>query len=412
MDENMRDEVIEEKRGYKCHLRPKCSSIIIIICIFLSLCAFVTVFCMSFSVKVLSDEGKITLALAHKDGVKSESSPDGTDSGAVADGIFDELERTWGDSTRMKIDPTVGKYELPIGQIYSQLIDSVVCVETHTGTSTSSASGVIMSSNGYIITNEHVIRGAKSISVILSNKEKYTAALVGSDDVTDLAVLKIDKDDCVGAVFGNSDDLQVGDAVVAIGNPLGAVLSGTLTDGIISALNRDIEYNGFKMSLIQTNAALNSGSSGCPLINMRGQVIGIASMKTILTSESVEGIGFAIPVRTAKTVVDELIEKGYISGRPTFGFEVVDYELTPTAALYYGLPGGVVVSQLHSGSDAAKKGVQVGDVIVAVNDKEIDSSSTLNSIRHSLPLGEVVNLVLFRKGVYYQAQITVEENVY
>lgn len=402
----------EARRTYRRDLRKRCSGTIIILCIFLSLCAFITVFCMSFSVRVLSDEGKITLALSHRGGSDGESSVTGQDALDMADSIKDELTRTWGDGTKMVIESTGSKRELPIGQIYSQLIDSVVCVETYTGSATNSASGVIMSSNGYIITNEHVIRGAKSISVILSNKEKFTAALVGSDDVTDLAVLKIEKDDCTSAVFGNSDDLQVGDAVVAIGNPLGAMLSGTLTDGIISALNRDIEYNGFEMSLIQTNAALNSGSSGCPLINMHGQVIGIASMKTILTSESVEGIGFAIPVRTAKAIVDELIENGYIEGRPTFGFEVTDYELTPTAALYYGLPGGVVVSQLHEGSDAALKGVQAGDVIVKVNDREIDSSSALNSIRHACSIGDSVTLVLFRKGVYYQAQITVEENVY
>jgi len=402
----------EEKHSFRQRLRSKCSGPLIIICIFLSLCAFVTVFCMSFSVRVLSDEGKITLALAHRGSSDSEGSIPGADSDDMADIIKEELTRTWGDGTKMKIEPTKGKYELTVGQIYSKLINSVVCVETYNGSATNSASGVIMSQNGYIITNEHVIRGAKSINVILSDSEKHTAALVGSDDVTDIAVLKINKDDCTSAVFGNSDDLQVGDPVLAIGNPLGAVLSGTLTDGIISALNRDIEYNGFKMSLIQTNAALNSGSSGCPLINMHGQVIGIASMKTILTAESIEGIGFAIPVSTAKDIVDELIENGYIAGRPTFGFDVVDYELPPTAALYYGLPGGVVVSGVHKGSDAVAKGVQVGDVIVAVNEHEIDSSSTLNRIRHACSIGDSVTLVLFRKGVYYQAQITVEENVY
>lgn len=211
---------------------------------------------------------------------------------------------------------------LCLQDIYSRVIDSVVSISSMTSSGTSSGTGIIMSPDGYVITNHHVISGALVISVLTNDNREFEAALVGSDEMSDLAVLKIDARGLQAAEFGDSSKLRVGDSVVAIGDPLGVQLRGTMTNGIISAINRDLTVGDRTMTLIQTNAALNNGNSGGPLINCYGQVIGINTVKMssyYTASATVEGLGFAIPISVAKPIIDELIENGYVAGRPAIG---------------------------------------------------------------------------------------------
>ena len=257
---------------------------------------------------------------------------------------------------------------LSLQDIYSTVIDSVVSISSMTSSGTSSGTGIIMSPDGYVITNHHVITGALVISVLTNDNQEYEAALVGSDEMSDLAVLKIDARGLQAAEFGDSSKLRVGDSVVAIGDPLGVQLRGTMTNGIISAINRDLTVGDRTMTLIQTNAALNNGNSGGPLINCYGQVIGINTVKMssyYTATASVEGLGFAIPISVAKPIIDELIENGYVAGRPAIG--ISGDSLPSYYRTYYRLPDGVYVTSVNEGSDAKAKGIREGDIVTAIN---------------------------------------------
>ena len=210
---------------------------------------------------------------------------------------------------------------LSLQEIYEKNIPSVVSLACTLRSGTSTGTGVVLSGDGYILTNAHVVDGSRYVTVYLSDGRNFEATLVGADEITDLAVLRISAEDLDPVEFGDSSILRVGDSVSAIGDPLGMEFRGSFTDGIISAINRDVTIDGRKMSLIQTNAALNSGNSGGPLLNCYGQVIGINTMKIGAFTESagVEGLGFAIPSATVKDVVEQLISQGYVSGRPTLG---------------------------------------------------------------------------------------------
>ena len=210
---------------------------------------------------------------------------------------------------------------LSLQQIYEGAIHSVVSISCTSAGGSSSGTGVIIAEEGYLVTNAHVVQDATAVSVLLTDGRVFAASVVGLDSISDLAVLHIQAEALVPAVFGDSDALRVGDLAVAIGDPLGSQLRGTMTDGIISAINRNIQTGGRTMTLIQTNAALNSGNSGGPLLNCHGQVIGINTMKIgdYVSDAGVEGLGFAIPSTTVKTVVDDLIRYGYVVGRPSLG---------------------------------------------------------------------------------------------
>ena len=295
---------------------------------------------------------------------------------------------------------------LSLQQIYAKLIPSVVSISSTVSNGTSTGTGIIMSADGYIITNHHVISGAQSISVLTSSDEIYGAVLVGSDEASDLAVLKVEADTLTAAEFGDSDALRVGDLVVAIGDPLGVQLRGTMTDGIISAINRDLTVNDRKMTLIQTNAALNNGNSGGPLINCYGQVIGINTIKMSAyysSGASVEGLGFAIPISTAKPIIDVLIENGYVAGRPAIG---INGESLPTAfRAYYRLPNGIYLTYVNPESDACAKGLQEGDIITAINDVEVSSVDELNTVKNDFSAGDTVTLTVYRGGKYYLVDV-------
>ena len=296
---------------------------------------------------------------------------------------------------------------LCLQDIYSSVIDSVVSISSMTSSGTSSGTGIIMSSDGYVITNHHVITGALVISVLTNDNQEYEAALVGSDEMSDLAVLKIDARGLQAAEFGDSSKLRVGDSVVAIGDPLGVQLRGTMTNGIISAINRDLTVGDRTMTLIQTNAALNNGNSGGPLINCYGQVIGINTVKMssyYTATASVEGLGFAIPISVAKPIIDELIENGYVAGRPAIG--ISGDSLPSYYRTYYRLPDGVYVTSVNEGSDAKAKGIREGDIVTAINGERISSIDELNTVKNQYAAGDEVTLTVYRSGTYYEVTVT------
>ena len=303
--------------------------------------------------------------------------------------------------------------------IAAKLTPSVVCIQNYqvtqnygfmqTDTSDSSVSpasegsGIIMSEDGYIITNAHVVEGATSLKVMTSDGETYEAQLIGSDTVTDLAVVKINATGLTAAEFGSSEDLRVADKVMAIGNPGGHELSSSVTIGYVSALNRAIANNttGYTMEYIQTDAAINPGNSGGALINEYGQVVGINSAKISVTVY--EGIVFAIPIDTAESIISDLIQYGYVKDRAVLG--ISGQFIDSMTGRFYGLPQGEYVAQLNS-SEAQASGLQVGDVITAIDNQQLDSESTLRSAILSKKPGDTVTLQVYRSST--QQSTTVE----
>ena len=298
---------------------------------------------------------------------------------------------------------------MALQDIYLQNINSVVSIICNQAGSSSTGTGVILSQNGYIVTNAHVVDGAISVSVKLTDNRQFYAEIIGSDEISDLAVLRIEATDLYPASFGDSGALRVGDTVVAIGDPLGIELRGTMTNGIVSAINRDLNTGGRTLTLIQTNAALNSGNSGGPLINCYGQVIGINTLKIgVFTSDSgAEGLGFAIPSTTVKEIADQLIAQGYVSGRPTLG--ITGESMSSFYQFYYNLPAGLYITELDPESHAAKKGMEAGDILLSVGDTRIYSPEDLSSAISGLQVGDTVQVIIFRNGRQYTADLTLHE---
>ena len=298
---------------------------------------------------------------------------------------------------------------LSLQDIYEQSIGSVVSITCTGYGSGSTGTGVILTESGYLITNAHVVENAQSITVILTDQRQFSATLVGADSVSDLAVLHIQAQGLIPAQFGDSDVLRVGDSVVAIGDPLGIELRGTMTNGIVSAINRVLTSAGRNLTLIQTNAALNSGNSGGPLINCYGQVIGINTLKIgVLTDEAgAEGLGFAIPSTTVKEIADQLIAQGYVSGRPTLG--IVGEGVSNFYQYYYRLPAGLYITDLDPESDGAKKGLIPGDILISLDDVRINSMEDLQEAIASREVGDTVRIIIFRDGRQYSADIILHE---
>lgn len=279
--------------------------------------------------------------------------------------------------------------------------------------------GIIMREDGYIVTNAHVIYDseygcgeATAVEIRMSDEETtYDAKVVAYDIETDLAVLKVDQTGLTAAEFGDSDQCQVGDAVVAIGNPLGLELQNTVTCGIISALNRKVTINDKTMTLIQTDTAINNGNSGGPLINSSGQVIGINSAKMSSSVSSsgatIEGIGFAIPMTEAREIVDDLINYGYVTGRPQLGISCQDVSEAVSQA--YNLPIGAYVISVTEGGAADEAGLQVGDVITAINDNKIETTEELNNYKNEYNAGDTVTLTIVRNGQEQKVSVVLQE---
>lgn len=292
---------------------------------------------------------------------------------------------------------------------------------------TGTGTGIVMSKDGYIITNAHCIYDgesqyqaglAKEVQVVLNEDyyegdTQYTATIVGYDTEEDIAVLKINPSvDLVAAEFGSSDDLRVGELVIAIGNPLGFDLFGTVTTGIVSALDREVTINESTMRLIQTDTAINSGNSGGPLINSYGQVIGINSAKlsgSYGESAAVEGLCFAIPMSHAMSVVNDLINYGYVRGKPQLGLTGVN--VTEAISRAYGFPVGIYVSSVVEGGAAEQAGIREGDVIIAINGKTVTNYEELNAAKDQYRAGDTITVTVTRSHQDLDLTLTLQERI-
>lgn len=261
-----------------------------------------------------------------------------------------------------------------------------------------SGSGIILSEDGYIVTNQHVIDGASEVEVVLNTGTTYTATVVGEDTKTDLAVLKIEPgaEKLTAAVLGDSTTVEVGELAVAIGNPMGMEFSGSVTAGIISAVNRTMTIENRTYNLLQTDAAINSGNSGGALINQYGEVIGINSVK--LSTTGVEGMGFAIAISEAKPILNDLMQSGYVTGRPLVGIGI------------YETRYGLFISQVQKGSGAEAAGLQVEDMIIAVDGKHVNSTSEVNEIRDEKKPGDKLTFKILRDGETMEIDVTLTED--
>ena len=302
------------------------------------------------------------------------------------------------------------------GQVYAQNVNSVVLISCEVtksvygqrATGTSAGSGFILTENGYIATNCHVVEGATKITVGTHDGRHFSAKLVGSDATNDVAVLKVEAEGLDPVVLGSSNALIVGDQVVAIGNPLGE-LTATMTVGYVSAKNRDVTTDGVTINMIQTDAAINSGNSGGPLFNMKGEVVGITTAKYSGSSSSgatIEGIGFAIPIDDVMGLVDDLVNYGYVTGA-YLGVMVSDMDAD--AAAYYGMPVGAYVQEVTPGYCAEKAGLQPKDIIVAVGEYEVRNISALSRALRNFKAGDTTTITVFRGGGMLVLNITLDE---
>ena len=302
-------------------------------------------------------------------------------------------------------------------EIVKKTADSVVEISTESVVTGSFAqqyvqqgagSGVIISQDGYILTNNHVINGANSVKVRLRDGTEYDATIIGSDSDNDIALLKVNATGLSPATFGDSNSLAVGDYVVAIGNPLGE-LGGTVTDGIISALARKVTIEDTQMTLLQTNAQVNPGNSGGGLFNANGELVGIVNAKQSATE--VEGIAFAIPINNVLDILSDLKEYGYVTGKVDLGIDFTDITSDETA-FYYGVnQTGCYVLSVDSGSNAEKAGVTRGDLVTKVNDTDVSSSSDITAALEKAEVGDTVTFTVSRRGTSKTISFVLEEYV-
>ena len=327
----------------------------------------------------------------------------------------EESSHTSGES-EIKFESSTPEGELSAESIYEMVSPSVVGVVVYDSHAdiisdpTSEGSGIIISDKGYIVTNSHVVGNSKqnNIKIVLNTGEEFSGKVLGYDSKTDLAVIKTDKTGLKAATFGNSDEVKVGASALALGNPLGLDFASSLTRGIVSAINRPA--SGGPKSLvkyIQTDAAINPGNSGGPLINMSGQIIGINSTKIAVAH--CEGMGFAIPSNTVKTIVDDIIDKGYVSGRVRLGMAgkmVSNYQ-----AQIYNVPVGFIVSEISSESNLGSSGVQVGDIVTKINGISVTSLDAFYGELYNHKAGESITLSIFRPSRTRMSSETFEVNV-
>ncbi len=312
-----------------------------------------------------------------------------------------------------------GKEVLSVEEIAKRVGPSIVGISCVTVTegfyfgsrqSESMGSGIIIDKNGHIVTNYHVIQGATTIKVKLTSGGEYDATVVGGDEKTDVAVIKIAaKEELHVATIGDSDSVEVGSLAVAIGNPLASELFGTVTAGVISGVNRTMTVGQRDMTLIQTDAAISPGNSGGALINKYGEVIGINSVKLI--DDAAEGLGFAIPMNEAVPIMQDLMNYGYVKGRPMIGVSV--REITPELAYYNNLlvDYGLYVMGVTEGSGAEKAGLARGDIIVKVDGQKVTTSTEMNKIRDTHKAGENINLSVLRAGKEITLTVTLTEDL-
>ena len=315
------------------------------------------------------------------------------------------------------VDVPTGTAMTP-AQVYAANVGSTVGITTsittnfwgYQTTSAASGSGFILSSDGYILTNFHVIADSSAITVTCYDGASYDARLVGFDESNDIAVLKVDAENLPPVILGSSDNMNVGDSVLAIGNPLGE-LTFSLTAGAVSALDRQVTMsNGATMNLIQTDCAINSGNSGGALFNLYGEVVGITNAKYSSSSASeasIDNIGFAIPINSVRSIVESIIEKGYIS-KPYIGVSVSDVS---AQTQLYGIPAGAAVQSVAEGGPAAAAGLQAGDIITRLNGTDITGSTQLVERIGAATVGETLILTVYRQGQTMEITVTVGEQI-
>ena len=310
-----------------------------------------------------------------------------------------------------------GKLMTP-AEVYAANVNSTVGITTSTTTnfwgyqttSAASGSGFILTENGYVLTNYHVVKGSDAITVALYNGASYEATLVGFDESNDIAVLKVEAEGLTPVILGDSDKMNVGDSVVAIGNPLGE-LTFSLTAGTISAMDREITMStGVTMKLTQTDCAINSGNSGGALFNLYGEVVGVTNAKYSSSSSSeasIDNIGFAIPMNDIRNIVDSIIEKGYVA-KPYIGVSVLDVSEETQS---YGLPAGAAVRSVTEDGPAKVAGLQANDIITGVNGVEIKGVSDLTDAISAASVGDELKLQVYRKGETLELTVTVGEKI-
>ncbi len=309
--------------------------------------------------------------------------------------------------------------ELSLEEVYASWADSTVGISTEIVTTNwfgqsveaAAGSGFVISEDGYIVTNYHVIDGAHSIKVTFYDGTVYDATLVGGEEGNDVAVLKIDAQGLKPVIIGNSDHLHVGQAVTAIGNPLGE-LTFSMTDGIVSAKDRTVTLEGgVKINMLQTNCTINSGNSGGPLFNLYGEVIGITSAKYSnngsYSEATIEGIGFAIPMNDVVSIIKDLMEHGYVTGKPNLGILLDDVD---AAAQRYGIPAGAEVMAILEGSCSEKSGMQVGDIITAVGETKVEGFNDLSAAIKKYRAGDEVSIGVYRDGETVTLTMTLDES--
>ena len=317
---------------------------------------------------------------------------------------------------------STGGTELSLQEVSAIVQPSVVVITTEKMVSANTwfggsyvqsgaGSGVIISEDGYILTCAHVVSGASNVKVTMQDDTEYTASIVGGDTAADIAVLKVDASGLTPAVLGDSDMLAVGETAIAVGNPMGT-LGGTVTSGIVSALNREVTVNSKQMTLIQTNAAISPGNSGGGLFNGRGELIGIVNAKSGSVANgsvtNAEGLGFAIPINTAMSVAQELIDNGYVK-RPVLGITVIT--ATADTAAQYGLStAGVYITSVNPGSGAEQAGLEVGDRIISIGDTVVSQSADVTGYLEDKAVGDSVTLQVEREGKIISVDVTLNES--
>ena len=319
-------------------------------------------------------------------------------------------------ATQVSIQQVDGKTAMSDAEVYAAGVNSVVSINT-TGTSgtnffgqpvqtASAGSGFVLTKDGYIVTNYHVVKDADTVKVTMYNGDEYDAKYVGGDEDYDIAVIKVEATDLQPVTLGNSENLNVGDHVLAVGNPLGE-LTFSMSGGMVSCVNRAINVDGTPFNMIQTDASINPGNSGGPMFNQYGEVVGIVSAKYSSTgNESVEGLGFAIPINDVIAMIQDIMTNGYITNKPYLGITPMSMTEQMAAQYRYSVTSGVFVCSTEEGSAAEKAGLKLGDVITKVDDTEIKTVEDLNAAKKKYSAGDTSTLTVYRDGQTITVEIT------
>ncbi len=312
-----------------------------------------------------------------------------------------------------------GQTKMEPAEVYASTVNSVVSINTTAASGTnifgqtvetaSAGSGFIYSQDGYIVTNYHVVKDATSVKVTLYNGETYDATVIGGDSDYDVAVIKIDAAGLTPVTLGNSADVNVGDTVLAIGNPLGE-LTFSMSQGIVSCCDRAINVDGTPFNMIQVDASINPGNSGGPLVNLYGEVVGIVSAKySSYSNTSVEGLGFAIPISDVQAIITDIIENGQVTGKAYLAIKAGTMTEQMAAQYNIGITEGVFVYSTESGGAGERAGLQLGDVITKLNDTDITSMTDLSRAKKTFKVGDTVTLTVYRNGQYITLELTFDE---